>query len=100
MPRTPITLDSILEADRDCVACDLAGDAVILSLRDGVYYGLDPVGAAVWRMLERPCSAAALRDALVAEFEVDPGRCALDLLALLEDLATHSLLEVRHGQPA
>lgn len=87
---------SRLAAARDQVSVELEGEAVILSLADGVYYGLDPVGARVWSLLEHePRTVAELRDAVVAEWEVDAPTAERDLLALLGDMAARGLVEVR-----
>ena len=82
-------------AARDQVSVEVEGEAVILSLADGVYYGLDPVGARVWTLLEEPRTVAELRDAVVAEWDVDAPAAERDLLALLEALAARGLVEVR-----
>ena len=37
--------DSIIKVAKEQVACDLAGEAVILSLKSGQYFGLNEVGA-------------------------------------------------------
>jgi hypothetical protein len=81
-------------AVRDQVSCDLDGEAVILSLGNGVYYGLNPVGATVWKLLEKPRTVTELRDAIVAEYEVDAPRAQADLLHLLGDLAANGLVEL------
>lgn len=82
-------------AARDQVSVEVEGEAVILSLADGVYYGLDPVGARVWTLLEEPRTVAELRDAVVAEWEVEAPAAERDLLALLDALAARGLVEVR-----
>lgn len=84
-----------LVAARDQVSVEVEGEAVILSLADGVYYGLDPVGARVWTLLEQPRTVAELRDAVVAEWEVDAPTAERDLLVLLDALAERGLVEVR-----
>ncbi|HEU0302899.1 MAG TPA: PqqD family protein [Longimicrobium sp.] len=81
-------------AARDQVSCELEGEAVILSLGNGVYYGLNPVGATVWKLLEEPRTVAELRDAIVAEYEVEGARAQADLLHLLGDLAANGLVEL------
>lgn len=81
-------------AARDQVSTELEGEAVILSLSDGVYYGLDPVGAFAWALLEQPRTLAGLRDAVVAEFDVDAPTAERDLLALLDEMASRGLVEV------
>jgi hypothetical protein len=70
-------------------------ETVILSLKAGVYYGLEGVGARIWSLLQRPITVSAIRDALVVEYEVDPDRCGRDLADLLKDLAARGLVEVR-----
>jgi len=70
-------------------------ETVILSLKDGVYYGLEDVGARIWSLLQRPTTVSAIRDALVAEYDIEPERCGRDLVALLKDLAARGLVEVR-----
>jgi len=41
---------SVVVAVKDQVSCDLAGEAAILNMKSGVYYGLDPSARAfgVW----------------------------------------------------
>ncbi|HEY7767020.1 PqqD family protein [Longimicrobium sp.] len=92
VPRLDST--SRVVAARDQVSADLDGDAVILNLADGVYYGLDPVGAHVWGLMAQPRTVAELRDAVVAEFEVDAPTAEHDLLELLRDMAARGLVEV------
>jgi hypothetical protein len=81
-------------AARDQVSAEVEGEAVILNLADGVYYGLDGVGARVWELLREPRTLAELRDAVAAEFDVDAGTAERDLLDLLADLRERRLVEV------
>jgi hypothetical protein len=89
-----ITSQSIVVAAPDQVSSDLAGEAVILNLATGMYYGLDEVGARIWSLLQQPCAVAALRDTIVGEYDVEPGRCEQDLLELLADLEAARLVAV------
>lgn len=76
------------------MSSDLAGEAIILDLRRGMYYGLDGVGAYIWGVLQQPQVVRDLRDAIVAEYDVAAEQCERDLLALLADLADTGLVEV------
>ena len=91
----PLEPSSRVVAARDQVSADLDGDAVILNLADGIYYGLDAVGAPVWALMAEPRTVAELRDAVMAEFEVDAPIAEHDLLELLRDMAARGLVEVR-----
>ncbi len=77
----------------DQVSCDLGGEAAILNLQSGTYYGLDPVGATIWNLLQTPKTLAELRDAIRAEYDVDSTRCERDLQDLLDKLAAQHLIQ-------
>jgi hypothetical protein len=77
------------------VSSDLGEEAVILELDQGVYYGLNTVGARIWSLVQEPRTVAGIRDTILAEFDVDPARCTEDVMRLLADLAEHRLIEVR-----
>ena len=89
-----ISSASVVSAVKDQVSCDLSGEAVILNLKDGVYYGLNTVGARIWGLLEEPRTVSELRAALLDEYEVDPDVCEQQLTSLLAELAAHGLLEI------
>lgn len=93
--RAPLDASTRVVAARDQVSAQLDGEAVVLSLADGVYYGLNPVGASVWTLLEEPRTVAELRDAVVAEYDVDAPTAEADLLRLLGELAARGLVELR-----
>jgi hypothetical protein len=76
------------------VACMVDDGFMILNLNDGVYYGLDDVGARIWELLQERRAVVDIRDALLAEFDVDQERCEKDLLRLLGELIEARLVEV------
>jgi hypothetical protein len=88
----PLTRDSWVVASDDQVHTALGDETVILGLRDGVYYGLDAVGALVWSLVATPRSVSHLVRAVTAEFDVDAERCERDVLTLLGELAGHGLI--------
>jgi hypothetical protein len=90
-----ITKSSTVSAAPGQVSSTVEGEAVILNVQTGVYYGLNPVGAWVWEQLQTPKTVARVLEDLVAEFDVDEERGETDLMALLDDLAGASLIEVK-----
>ncbi len=101
MPAAP-SLTTIVTAAQSQVSSDLAGEKVILGLHDGIYYGLDGVGARVWELLREPRSVGELRDTILAQYDVDSKQCERDLLTLLGDLAARGLIDLRDeaGSPS
>jgi hypothetical protein len=85
-------------AAREQVSTDLGDETAILHLEAGTYYGLDAVGARIWKLVQEPTTVEEIRDALVGEYEVDYQRCEGDLISLLQALADEGLLEVRDGK--
>lgn len=79
------------------VSANLSGEQVILSMQDGVYYGLDPVGARIWAALHAPHTLDEVADMLVAEYDVDRARAMSDLVQLANALVERRLLEVVDG---
>jgi hypothetical protein len=86
---------SRIAVSADQVSCDLAGEVAILSLRNSVYYGLDPVGASVWSLIQQPKTFAEIRDALLDIYEVDSAQLESDLQALLGQLSEQGLIEIK-----
>ena len=86
---------SRIAVSADQVSCDLAGEVAILSLRNSVYYGLDPVGASVWSLIQHPKTFAEIRDALLGLYDVDSAQLESDLQALLEQLSEQGLIEIK-----
>ncbi|MGH9682087.1 MAG: PqqD family peptide modification chaperone [Candidatus Acidiferrales bacterium] len=100
MTIAPLSVHSIVVAASEQVSCPLGEESAILNLKNSVYYGLDPVGARVWTLLQRPRSIRQLRDALIEEYEVDAQRCEADLLELLEKMRVEGLIDVRNAPAA
>jgi coenzyme PQQ synthesis protein D (PqqD) len=82
-------------AARSQVSCDLDGEAAILHLESGVYYGLNPVGAWIWNLIQRPMTVDEIRRAILKRYDVEPDLCERDLHTLLQDLAAADLIEIR-----
>jgi hypothetical protein len=97
---TIISDRSVVVAAKDQVSCDLAGEAAILNVKNGIYYGLDPVGARIWNLMQQPRAVAEIQTAITEEYDVDPDRCARDLVGLLEKLLAEGLIEVKNGTAA
>jgi hypothetical protein len=94
-----IDLDSVVVESEGHVSADLRGEAVVLSVQRGSYFGLDEVGARIWSMLREPIQVLAIRDAIVSEFEVTPETCQRDLLEFLGELLSEGLIDVRTSTP-
>lgn len=72
----------------------VGGSTVILDVNSGRSFTLDAVGSRVWTLLAETGSAQQTRDALLAEFAVEPADLERDLEALIVQLADGRLIEL------
>jgi hypothetical protein len=88
---------SLFRRSTDQIACDMGGEVVILHLKSGMYYGLDPLGAKVWTLIEQPAPLSAIRDLIMSEYDVDAETCDRDILAFLDQMKAVGLVEISHS---
>lgn len=75
------------------MTCEVQGEMVILDVRTGTYFGLNPVASGAWRLLEHGATLQQLVDDTVSHFEVHPEQCEPELRNLLKELMGHGLVE-------
>lgn len=68
------------------------GEALILNVNTGAYYGLDEVGTRMWELLVKNGCLAAVIPIMLEEYLFSEEQLTLDLLGLLEELALHELV--------
>lgn len=73
---------------------DLAGEAVLLDPDAGTYFGLNEVGTRAWNLIAAGANLGAVHTALQEEYEAPAERIWDDLLALVQDLLDHRLVEI------
>jgi hypothetical protein len=76
------------------LSAEVDGEAVLMNVEKGFYFGLDDIGSDVWRRLEQPVGIAALAAALAEDYDGDPAVIEADVIALLSDMAANGLVEV------
>jgi len=96
----PLSLHTIVVAAPEQVSCPLGEESAILNLKNSVYYGMNPVGACVWNLVQQQRSVAELRDAVMDEYEVEAERCEREILELLEKMRSEGLIQVVEKTPS
>jgi hypothetical protein len=93
-----ILKSSAVVAAKNQVWCELIGEAVILHLKSGNYYGLNPVGSRIWHLIQEVRTVGAVLETLLEEYDVAPERCEADLFSLLQNLAANELIVIEPGR--
>jgi len=97
---TGILMDSTVVVAKEQMYCGLDDEAVILSLKKGVYYSLNPCGNRIWSLIQEPVKVGKIRDTLLKEYNIDKETCENDLLSLLSDLNTEGLVVIEDPIPS
>jgi hypothetical protein len=90
---TDASLDRRLRVSDDVVFREMEGEAVLLNLDSGMYFGLDAIGTRIWQLLGEHQTLQAVFDQMLQEFEVDGPTLRSDLLALVDRLMEHGLVQ-------
>lgn len=84
-------------AIREHLESDLDTKAVILSLKNGNYYGLNSVALAIWTLLQKASTVDEIEAALLERYEVDEGTCRSEVDTFLKTMIDEGLIEVDGG---
>ena len=76
------------------VTSELDEEAVVLDMKKKIYYGLEPVGARIWQMIQEPKTVDEIVKDLVSEFEVEEDVCFEDCVAFLNELKEKELVTI------
>ena len=89
-----ISKSSRVVVAEDVVSCDLDVEAAILDLKEGIYYGLDPVGSRIWDLLQEPTTVDEILKVLLDEYDVELEECKKDVCDLIGELSDNGLVNV------
>ena len=89
-----ITPDSVVVAAVNQVSCEIHDEAALLNLDTGVYYGLDRMGAYIWRLLSNPISVRNLQEQIVREYNADATVVEKDVTDFLNEMQSAGLIDI------
>ena len=99
MPRETNCSNSHFAVPGDVVAEILDGEAVLLNLTSGVYFGLNETGTRVWQLLEAYGDIPQVIERMANEFAADQASIEADVRRLVHDLTEMRLLVTDDAQP-
>ena len=67
-------------------------EAVLLDLKNELYYGLNEVGARIWQLLQKDNSLEQIKEVLLEEYDVDETLLQKDLDTLVSALKQADLI--------
>ncbi len=89
-----MTVNTTVKASPEVISTEIDGEAVLMHVSNGLYYGLNSVGSVIWANLEHPIPISHVCAAVSEEFEVDDDTCTQDVVELLRQLSEVGLVEI------
>jgi hypothetical protein len=86
--------DAVIRRHPDLVFSKVDDEVVMMSIKNGEYYGLDNIGSRVWEIIEKPVTFKELIDLLRYEFEIDDKKCRSDVIEFIEALINKELVVI------
>ena len=72
--------------------------AVLLDIKQGLCFSLNPVGAKIWEMLKKECTLDGIAISLEQEFQVPRAQLDADIAEFLDSLKKRNLLQMGSEQ--
>jgi len=74
------------------IEAEVDGELIGLEVEQGLCYGFNATATRIWALIEQPRTLSALRDQLLAEYEIDAETCERELRAVLAELEADGLV--------
>jgi Coenzyme PQQ synthesis protein D (PqqD) len=85
-------MTNVLGIVDDAVWTDLGDEVVILKLDAGIYFGLEQVGARIWREIAEGRTRDEIVKTVAAEYDASRDRVERDFDELVSDLSKEGLI--------
>ncbi len=73
---------------------EMKGEGVILSLKNGKYYGVNAVGASIWKAIQSSSTFQEIQSSVMREYDVDDITCRKEVLSFLKKMVKEELVEI------
>jgi hypothetical protein len=84
--------ETLLQRNNELLFNDINGEIVMLSIENGEYYGMNKIGSAIWKLIEKPIRYEVLIEQLLLSFNISKEICLADTSIFLKDLFHKKLI--------
>lgn len=84
-----------IKAASEQLSSEVSGEAVILNINSGIYYGLNETGAKIWQWIQEVKTIAEIGELLEKEYDVESKQCQEDLQVILNEMLGAGLIEIQ-----
>ena len=83
-----------LRISKEVIFQELEGEAVLLNMQSGIFFGLNPVAKRMWELLNELGQAEMVLKQLLQEYDASEEKLRQDLVEFIEKLKSKGLVEV------
>jgi hypothetical protein len=88
-----IVLDQRFERHPNMVSAEIGGEAVMMSIEQGAYFGLNPLATRIWALLATPQTGAEMIEVLLDEYDVSRNVLMIDMQKFMLDMLARDLVQ-------
>lgn len=93
MTHNGICSESIIRRNEDLLSSDIDGEIVMMSIENGSYYGVNPIGSRIWDIVRNPVKVSDIISVLLKEYDVSKDICENDVLTFLNTLYNEHIIQ-------
>jgi Coenzyme PQQ synthesis protein D (PqqD) len=87
-----VNLQSVVSRNPEIIHSAMDGEVVMMSVDQGLFFGIDTIGAHIWNLLETPAKVEELIEKLMATYDVERSVCENDTLLFLNDMLVKKVI--------
>ena len=78
----------------DMLSAEIGGEAVMMSIENGAYFGLNPIATRIWDLIEQPKTIAELIQTITDEYDVSAEQAADDVQEFVADMLERGIAQL------
>jgi hypothetical protein len=87
-----IEIETTIKKSIDLLEANLEDSLALMSIEDGKYYGMNPIGKEIWKLIDVPIKTNKIIDQLLIDFSIDSETCQKETIIFLNQLLERKMI--------
>ena len=93
-----VTLQTVISRNPEIIHSAMDDEVVMMSVDQGLFFGIDAIGTHIWSLLETPLKVENLIEKLVTHYDVEQELCKNDTLLFLNDMLLKKVILAKEAE--
>ncbi len=94
-----LSLETKVSRNPEIIHSAMDNEVVMMSVDQGLFFGLDQIGAHIWELLETPKTGEEVISLLLPQYDVTREKCESDTLRFLNKMLDKKIILIQSNQP-